>query len=299
MISPFLPYQYFWSGILACQSLIYQVTNGFANEMNVPNLTNARLFGMAVMNHKDSPTLAPYECNEWRMTGHYFSDFCMKSNHFWPVVPNHGYCLMPLLMMTNAIDIVMLIAAFFSDDSSILIFSTDLCDFYPTVQYLLVKLQLPNVIYIPVMMTSSNGNIFALLALCAGNSPVNGEFPAQRAVTRSFDLLFGPRLKKWLSKQSPSWWFETPSRSSWRHCNVHSSMSSLAYVFQWTDPSSVSLMHQAITWTKGDLWLVGPLTTTYMKFKGQFRIQTVMSSVKCRLFWLLLGVFNHRIGAWA
>ena len=30
----------------------------------------------------------------------------------------------------------------------------------------------------------------ALLALCAGNSPVNGEFPAQRPVTRSFDVFF-------------------------------------------------------------------------------------------------------------
>ena len=28
----------------------------------------------------------------------------------------------------------------------------------------------------------------ALLALCAGNSPVTGEFPAQRPVTRSFDV---------------------------------------------------------------------------------------------------------------
>ena len=27
----------------------------------------------------------------------------------------------------------------------------------------------------------------ALLAICAGNSPVTGEFPAQRPVTRSFD----------------------------------------------------------------------------------------------------------------
>ena len=27
----------------------------------------------------------------------------------------------------------------------------------------------------------------ALLAICAGNSPVSGEFPAQRPVTRSFD----------------------------------------------------------------------------------------------------------------
>ena len=29
----------------------------------------------------------------------------------------------------------------------------------------------------PDMMTSSNGNISALLAICAGNSPVTGEFP--------------------------------------------------------------------------------------------------------------------------
>ena len=34
------------------------------------------------------------------------------------------------------------------------------------------------------VMTSSNGNISALLALCAGNSPVTGEFPAQRLVRR-------------------------------------------------------------------------------------------------------------------
>ena len=32
--------------------------------------------------------------------------------------------------------------------------------------------------------------ITALLALCAGNSPVTGEFPAQRPVTRSFDVFF-------------------------------------------------------------------------------------------------------------
>ena len=31
---------------------------------------------------------------------------------------------------------------------------------------------------------------FALLAVCAGNSPVNGEFPAQSSVTRSFDFFW-------------------------------------------------------------------------------------------------------------
>ena len=30
----------------------------------------------------------------------------------------------------------------------------------------------------------------ALLAICEGNSPVTGEFPAQRPVTRSFDIFF-------------------------------------------------------------------------------------------------------------
>ena len=33
----------------------------------------------------------------------------------------------------------------------------------------------------------------ALLDLCAGNSPVTGEFPAQRLVTRSFDVFFDLR----------------------------------------------------------------------------------------------------------
>ena len=41
-----------------------------------------------------------------------------------------------------------------------------------------------------------------LLALCAGNSPVTGEFPAQRPVTQSFGVFFDLRLNKRLSKQS-------------------------------------------------------------------------------------------------
>ena len=61
---------------------------------------------------------------------------------------------------------------------------------------------------------------FALLALCAGNSPVTGEFPTQRPVTRSFAVSFDLRLNKRLSKQSWGWWFETPTCSLWRHRNV-------------------------------------------------------------------------------
>ena len=59
----------------------------------------------------------------------------------------------------------------------------------------------------------------ALLAICAENSPVPGEFPTQRPVTRSFDVHFDLRPNKRLSKQSLGWWFETLSPPLWRHRN--------------------------------------------------------------------------------
>ena len=60
---------------------------------------------------------------------------------------------------------------------------------------------------------------YVLLALCAGNSSVTGEFPSQRPVTRRFDVFFDLCMNKRLSKQSWGWWFEARSRSLWRHCN--------------------------------------------------------------------------------
>ena len=65
----------------------------------------------------------------------------------------------------------------------------------------------------------------ALLAICAGNSPVPGEFPAQRPVTRNFHVFFDPRLNKRLSKQSWGCWLESLSRPLWRHCNVYVGLS--------------------------------------------------------------------------
>ena len=58
-----------------------------------------------------------------------------------------------------------------------------------------------------------------LLAICRGNSPVPDEFPAQRPVTRSFDVFFDLHLNNRLSKQLWDWWFETLSCPLWRHCN--------------------------------------------------------------------------------
>ena len=42
--------------------------------------------------------------------------------------------------------------------------------------------------------------ISALLAICARNSPVTGEFPTQSPVTRGFDVFFDLHLNQWLNK---------------------------------------------------------------------------------------------------
>ena len=48
-------------------------------------------------------------------------------------------------------------------------------------------------------------------------SPVNSQNKDQWRGAVMFSLIFA--LNKRLSKQSWGWWFETPSRSLWRHCN--------------------------------------------------------------------------------
>ena len=63
-----------------------------------------------------------------------------------------------------------------------------------------------------------------LLAICAGNSSVTGEFPTQRPVTWGFDVSFDLRLNKRLSKQ----WFEMPSHPLWHHCIVLASCAEMA-----------------------------------------------------------------------
>ena len=61
----------------------------------------------------------------------------------------------------------------------------------------------------------------ALLALCAGNSPVPVNFPHKGQWRRALmGVFFDLRLNKRLSKQSWVWWFETLPRPLWRHSNV-------------------------------------------------------------------------------
>ena len=114
----------------------------------------------------------------------------------------------------------------------------------------------------------------ALLALCAGNSPVTGEFPTQRPVTRSFDVFFDLRLNKRLSKQSWGWWFETPSRSLWRHCNL--------YFKKWRYfPFDIRLLPETNPINAGELiWL-----TIYYKRYVIMKIQNV---------WACLYFYHHK-----
>ena len=101
-------------------------------------------------------------------------------------------------------------------------------------------------IYIPIVNVFSHADYIspwwrhqmetfsALLAICAGNSPVPGEFPTQRPVTRSFDVYFDLRPNKRLSKQSLGWWFETLSPPLWRHRNAINTFSLFTFSYAHT-----------------------------------------------------------------
>ena len=111
----------------------------------------------------------------------------------------------------------------------------------------------------------------ALLAICAGNSPVSGEFPTIRPVTRIFDISFDLRLNKRLSKQSWSWWFETLPCLLWRQCNV------LVFKYQrWVHMGFPKHPGTTLIWTSPygfistDWYVIGPIMTnmssrTYMQ----------------------------------
>ena len=90
------------------------------------------------------------------------------------------------------------------------------------------------------MMTSSNGRIFR------DTGPlweVTGEFPSQRPVTRSLNIFFDLHPNKPMDKQSWGWWFETPSRSSWRHYNERV----LFWGIGWNLPDHDAIVNELVT----------------------------------------------------
>ena len=92
------------------------------------------------------------------------------------------------------------------------------------------QVSIPSTIF---MMTSSNGNIFRVTGPLCGE--FTGDHKGQWRGVLIFSLIYA-RIKG-LSKQSWSWWFETPSRSLWRHRNVVQILNLMKIVnaVVWTD----------------------------------------------------------------
>ena len=88
----------------------------------------------------------------------------------------------------------------------------------------------------------------ALLPICAGNSLVPREFPAQRPVKRSFDVFIDLCLNKRLSKQSWGWWFETLSRHLWRRCNE---LWDVCYELTWLRIGCIFWINSLYPWSDG------------------------------------------------
>ena len=128
----------------------------------------------------------------------------------------------------------------------------------------------------PTWWRHQMGPFYALLAICAGNSPVTGEFPAQRPVTRSFDVFFDLLLNKRLSKQWWDWWFKTPSRPLWRHSNRRADLDA---------PCAVHIFH-----------LLFP--DNGLKSNNNSKIQTMMNQFSQRFvadgIWIVLHNFERR-----
>ena len=130
----------------------------------------------------------------------------------------------------------------------------------------------------------------ALLAICAGNSPVSGEFPAQRPVTRSFDVFFDLRLNKPVSKQSYGWWLETLSRPLWRHCNVLCSQHP-PYRMSHTEKEIVSFwwsVHHWLHWklSKWQLLCSAVSGENFIKTTFLFQyIQLMPGLMPCKKYW--------------
>ena len=131
---------------------------------------------------------------------------------------------------------------------------------------------------------------FASLAFCAGNSPVTGEFPTQRPVSRSFDVSFDLHRNKWLNKQSWGRWSDTPSRPLWRHCNAVTSFH--------------KCNHNWISLEIACMRFVNPKTSQYMcwypfsrvKYKTCNRVQICIRKGLIKCFSLDQRCIVHMIG---
>ena len=123
----------------------------------------------------------------------------------------------------------------------------------------------------------------ALLAICVGNSPAIGEFPAQRPVTRSFGVFFDPRLNERVRKHknisiiyiiTPRWY----DTGSWNICSCKT-RSYLYYIVNvmgtwwWKEPGHQQPWHW-LCWTG----IIRPRTLRVFFFHMAFDVEVVYVS---------------------
>ena len=109
----------------------------------------------------------------------------------------------------------------------------------------------------------------ALLAICAGNSPVPGEFPTQRPVTRRFDFsLICARINGWVNNREAG-----DLRRHRAHYDVIVMCVDTWYRIDDTvekgnqrNRRNWLVWHQAIIFTIADLLLIGPCSYIYTWF---------------------------------
>ena len=127
-----------------------------------------------------------------------------------------------------------------------------------------------------------------LLAICARNSLVTGEFPAQRPVTRSFNVFFDLRLNGRFSKQSRGWWFETPSRPLWRQSNYQ------AQCWLLTDND---ISHGIFSKYSVGLIYIFYEQTSALKMVAKTKYDDVMTWIRFQNHWpFVKGI--HRVSEW-
>ena len=119
-----------------------------------------------------------------------------------------------------------------------------------------------------------------------------GQFPAQRPVTRSFDVFLDLHPNKRLNKQSWSWWFETPSRSLWRHCNDARFLLTVisileSWIYCLLNNGNYILDMQISTNCIFHISVMPKWTALIINFK---------SKDKLSIFWedINIGIFDHR-----
>ena len=126
-------------------------------------------------------------------------------------------------------------------------------------------------------MTSSNGNIFRVIGPLWGESTGDWWIPLTQASGAELWCFLYLHLNKRLSEKSRCWWFETPLRSLWRHCNKTQALEGFHMI--WTGYYNLKIKYLALMLTvfheKDFVILMVP--TKFRRFNG--------STSRCRLLW--------------